>query len=845
MNDILNISSKNSYLTSKQWESVVDYVKGRTNVAQAPETQEPEVVVENEHSEAYEQLILADSVEDMYMTLLGIMQESPEKLFQMTTDELQILHNTAEIMNETYPSDDYADLVDTLQYIAGDYDLNGAVAYAVWNGTSASGTYTISGTITISSAINIASGKTLTLTGSGIIKRGSGNGYFYVQDGGTLVIKGTDKNNNIIIDGGSLNSSYAAIRVHSNLTLENVTIKNCIRTSGMGGAIQFGYDGYTKTVNSTLTNVTISGCQAPEGSAIMFHNNCGGNITITNSTIEGCKSTGTYGGTIRTQGSANCNVSIESCNIINNISNRHGGGIYWNARGSSARLSVSGTESVPTVISGNTAEERGGGVYLGGQSINITNTKINNNTAHNGGGICMSPYDYSTTTGEGCSLELGSGSEISNNTASAYGGGVYMDIYSGSATMGEDFTVTINGGSTIKGNTAQYGGAFAVTQKLGGAENSNNNTKKYNAYVYVKGGTIGGVYDSEMNKAIIDGGAFYINRSYGDAGNDYVLKVDISNGSILSNKSEGNGGAIYLADNATNSNARVNISGGNIGSNEQNASNIAANGGAVYVNNGNIFMSGGVIAHNKSINNGGAVYIADGNFTMTNGTMQNNASEMSGGAVYITNGDIDIASGSIYDNIALDAGGAIAVTSGNVTIGTEECYDAGDASTHSHPIIESNIASDGGGIYVDGGTTIMWCGDIKQNLTYDKTVNVLVISGGNFVYNGGTIGVPYDSGIFVNGGIFEDKTDESEVVQKCELHYHSVLGDEVYNAMIPESKWIASPRGNLLYMEDCDADTPTWADLFPNYEFVGWESRPETDTAETINLYAIWETRVR
>ena len=845
MNDILNISSKNSYLTTKQWEEIKEYVKNRKSITEGAPIKETDNVIEEEiqtkHSEAYEQMIVATSVSEMYMILLSIMNESLEKLYEISSDELQLLQNAADRMNEENPSEDYVDLTDTLSYLAGDFDMNGAATYATWNGTSASGTYTISGTITMSGAINITNGNTLTLTGSGTILRGSSSAYFYVQDGATLIIKGTNKDNNIIIDGNNINSSNAAIRNNKNLTLDYVTIKNCIRTSGMGGAIQFGYDGYTKTVSSTITNTTIDGCKAPEGSAIMLQNNCGGQIIISNSTVKNCESTGTYGGTIRTQGSFNGNVTIESCNITNNISNRHGGGVYWNARGTKAALTIVGTETAPTIISSNSAVERGGGVYLGGQSINITNTRINNNTANNGGGICMSPYDYSTTTGSGCSLVLGDGAEIHNNIASAYGGGVYMDIYSASASMGVNFSVTVNDGASIQGNTAEYGGAFAINQKLGGAENSSNDDKKYNTYVYINGGVIGGIYDTEMNRANIDGGAFYINRAYGDAGKDYELKVDITDGLILGNKANRNGGAIYIADNATNGNAQVNVNGGNIGSSEKTAANVAISGGAIYVNNGSVDMTNGVVAYNKATSDGGAVYIADGNFTMSGGILQNNTSEISGGAIYITNGNIAIESGKISSNIALECGGALAVTSGNVTLGTKDCYDARESSTHIHPVVEGNIAQDGGGIYVDGGTTTMWCGDIRHNHTYDKTVNVLVING-NFTYNGGSIGVPYDSGIFVTGGVFEDNTGIVYGDIKHELCYHSVLGNIKYNGGMPESRWIASPRGDILHAEEYDTTTPTWADLLPEYEFAGWESHGD-DSEEVVNLYAIWEKR--
>ena len=193
MNDILNIPSKNSYLTSKQWEEIIQYVKNKKNVTEdSPVVENPEIIespTEVIYSEAYEQMILATSVGEMYMILLIIMNENPDKLYEITTDEIQTLYNTANQMNKEKPSEDYQDLIDTLQYLAGEYDLNGAITYATWNGTSASGTYTISGTITMSSAINIASGNTLTLTGSGVIKRGSGSAYLTYKMVRLLLLK--------------------------------------------------------------------------------------------------------------------------------------------------------------------------------------------------------------------------------------------------------------------------------------------------------------------------------------------------------------------------------------------------------------------------------------------------------------------------------------------------------------------------------------------------------------------------------------------------------------------------------------------------------------------------------
>ena len=130
---------------------------------------------------------------------------------------------------------------------------------------------------------------------------------------------------------------------------------------------------------------------------------------------------------------------------------------------------------------------------------------------------------------------------------------------------------------------------------------------------------------------------------------------------------------------------------------------------------------------------------------------------------------------------------------------------------------------------------------LSVSIAYAALSAVLVING-NFTYNGGSIGVPYDSGIFVTGGVFEDNTGIVYGDIKHELCYHSVLGNIKYNGGMPESRWIASPRGDILHAEEYDTTTPTWADLLPEYEFAGWESHGD-DSEEVVNLYAIWEKR--
>lgn len=755
MNDILNVSPKSSYLTTKQWQEVVDYVKNRKNTVSEPIAEETEEVteskkiVETQYSEAYEQLIQTTSVSEMYEVLLTIMNEEPEKLYEISSDELQTLYNMATQMNEENPSDDYVDLVDTLQYLAGDYDLNCVEVLAAAKPTNAP-----SNAIKLTASIHeLQDGKYYYMTEA--IHYSADNAVPITDNSTHLTDIRIPKNATVTLDlnGQFLGGSGAGCVVYNlgHLTIEdsqpNWTARRFIKKTN--DAWQFV--SANETDKHHLVNYT-----------------CKGGLITGGREKTSVTSSANGGGAIRMKsGEDSATLIINGGNIIGNHTTRAGGGTYGGA------ITMNGGQ-----IRGNYADLMAGGCSVSG-SFTMNGGYIGENETDDNSKYNQSNDD--TIFYDNADIIIGYGSDFTLNQGQIDGN--ISTVYSSSTSNTPTATIT---GGIINGN-------FRILNQ--------NKTK-------MSGGT--------MN------GCIYMRD--GDC--------TISDTALIQNGHRENGGGVCLM------NGSFFMEGGTI----QNAT-ATENGGAIYVGEGSFIINGGNIKGNTAKGNGGGVFIAGGNFTMTDGMFNNNTSEASGGAIFIINGDIDIESGNITNNIALDKGGAIAVTSGNVAIGIKECHDAGESSTHAHPVIDNNIASDGGGIYVDGGITTMWCGDIKHNLTYEKTVNVLVISGGNFVYNGGTIGIPYDSGVFVNGGVFEDKTDESESALKHELHYHSVLGEETHNGKIPESKWIASPRGDVINVTDYDSSSITWADLYPECEFVGWESNEEYDTDEVVNLYAIWERK--
>lgn len=709
------------------------------------------------YESAYELLLYASTMNEMWQIMSA--PENSETVAALKFDEINVLREKIGklfyVGDKINPSEREYFLaiqrkLDYLQY-EDDYIVTYANSNKTWTGSVAGDdvpagdtwNVVLTGNTTLNGEVIVKGTLIIDTDGNGThtIKRTNGSSIFRVDSGGTLIVRGTSAAPIVIQGYTGTDGSYGTITMLTGkLELNHVNIKGTRRNSGYGGAIQFG-DAGTQTVTTTITNSSITDCRAKEGSAMMFLDNCGGTISISNSKITNCLANGTYCGTIRTQGNANCKLTVSSCEITENVSNKNGGGIYWNARGANASLTVTGTVNNPTIISNNEAQN-GGGIFLSGSSISIQHTQITNNTATYGGGICMQPYDYgSTTTGKGCNLTLGAGAKLENNEATQYGGGIYMDIHSGSTTEHEDFTITIEKDSLIQGNSAPFGGAFTILQKLGGSENTVNQTKKYDAYVFIEGGEI------SNNTATSNGGAFYISREYGDAGAEFDLNIEISGGNIFNNKATNNGGAFYLADNASTSEAQVIVSGGTI------YSNTAVNGGAVYVQGGNFIMTNGSLSNNVASVGGGAVYINRGNLTLHNGSFLENESNY-GGAIYVNDGNFTMNGGKIEGNTATECGGGIQVSDGNV-------YITGGKVSSNIARGKSSDAGYGGGIFVDGGEIVsIKGGEISNNVAAKngggieiktaKTVTVDIYSG-TFIdnvadENGGAVGIECDNG---------------------------------------------------------------------------------------------------
>lgn len=160
---------------------------------------------------------------------------------------------------------------------------------------------------------------------------------------------------------------------------------------------------------------------------------------------------------------------------------------------------------------------------------------------------------------------------------------------------------------------------------------------------------------------------------------------------------------------------------------------VQKNGGAVYMADGVFEMSAGEIKDCHG-HNGGAVYIKgvdSPEFSMSGGTISSCVSDANGGAIYLEDGNVNLSGiGTIYDCEG-QKGGAIYIL--KTTDNTPEFMMT------SGLINACSSFSDGGGVYLEGGLVTVSGGSIKENIAIGGNGGGVSIATGNFnMPSGGT-----------------------------------------------------------------------------------------------------------
>ena len=290
-------------------------------------------------------------------------------------------------------------------------------------------------------------------------------------------------------------------------------------------------------------------------------------------------------------------------------------------------------------------------------------------------------------------------------------------------TGGGDLFVNINGGE-IYGNVAGHDAATEFNTAHGGAFRIQNSMTDVNGTANVtieqKNSQTIDIHDNQCKNF---GGAIYV-----DGGN-----VTYKSGTMRKNTTtDGNGGGFYV------NSGNVEITGGTIKKNVA----TTGNGGGFYSNGGMVKMSNATISDNIASNYGGAFYSKSG-ATISASTIQQNQAYNFGGAFYIDSGETTVDGNSVISGNSAKVGGG--------------AYVLGKLNLDASTITGNTAATNGGGIFANGGLTTLTNGMIVDNNNANYGGGFYVGNGGSVEMEGGSISgntALYDGGAIYNLGNF-------------------------------------------------------------------------------------------
>lgn len=462
---------------------------------------------------------------------------------------------------------------------------------------------------------------------------------------------------NMLVDGSNLQGSapYTMSNNHGSVVINNSTI--IAKEGGVAfDAYYWPSNGYADGVSVTVTDSTING-----------------RIEVT---VDGKKAIGDN----------THSVSISGGTLVGGLTATDGGQLY-----------TVGTTSLSNVeINGNTATNRGGGIYNAVQKasdggvagkglLTLDGVSFSGNKAAQGGAI----YNAGTLDANAVSF--------SNNNATGTGGAIYN---TGTMTVGGSFT----------GNTAHQGGAIsnvnaAESTVSDGSIFTSNEANVGGAISHVDSGklSIGNNVRFESNKSISgQGGALHNQRASTVIGDNVKFYNNIAKGF--------GGGAIYQDTDSTASSVTIGTGAEFIGNQTETAA-----GGAIYNYNAGdgatiTIGTGATFDSNKAGTRGGAISNWGGIVSVTDATFTNNSATNGGGAIHNDSYGKDDSSftidGSTFTGNSAAQGGAIYNNNGSVTIGNGTVFENNYSTGQNYG---------GGAIYSNGGSVT-----IEDNVQFTK-----------------------------------------------------------------------------------------------------------------------------
>lgn len=485
------------------------------------------------------------------------------------------------------------------------------------------------------------------------------------------------------IDGNSM------IHTFGNLNLEYVRIdnfyggdnkyKHAIRVSDSNGTFVKG--------TTNLSNCMITHCRSGRGSAIMVEkqqregnnkDNCA--VNLTNVYIYQCMvnperiiytdTTGTtdtdeaWGGVIRFSGTSQGSLNMKNCTMEENYSTGDGSCLWWNSGGEKSLKSPHLTLDGCTFRNNRSGRDAGAVRLESGFSFTGNKTVFEGNSCGRYGGA-MQVADYNGGKDRvgvtSFDYDLNDLLDVHDNYAGEAGGGIAFYYISNELPEGFTFNITLNG-LTVKNNEA-----------------------------HVRGG---GIIFTDL-------------RTENKRGTNYNFNVNLNKGEISSNKATNAGGGIFTRRMTIKTNTegdQVNIKNNVVTAAAAVETGGTGGGGGIAVFDGSMTLNTCNISNNKvytskeldvEVGYGGGILLNRSNFTIngTNNTVSNNSANVGGGVAILNTSEeektVQLLSGNITGDSAHIAGGGMAIV--------------GHAKVEINGVnIKNNVASDGGGMYVQG-----------------------------------------------------------------------------------------------------------------------------------------------
>ncbi len=345
----------------------------------------------------------------------------------------------------------------------------------------------------------------------------------------------------------------------------------------------------------------------------------------------------------------------------------------------------------------------------------------------------------------------------SNSIINVTNGEVELDnvIFNGLLGSSAGTALNITGGSVVAKNISIL-----------------NSSTSGNGLIYVFGNATLDIIDSVISSNTSDNGMIYVETIFD--GVDFTSGMVRLQGVEISSNIASNGGAIYVKSGRFVTRGTINNPNTIISNNE------ASNGGGIYVESGtlelnNLLVSGNMAESvgNTANNSGGGIYVDNATVTFGNSVLiSKNTAKVNGGGIFGTeNSNITISSSVdlISLNQAVNGGGIYSKgilnirnssISANVASGNGGGIYSDENIILDNSSISLNTAKFGGGMFVDGVAEMANESVISSNIATDFGGGIYVGENGDLSIYGVGVAVSKvisnnaknGGGIYVNGG---------------------------------------------------------------------------------------------